>query len=86
MDRDTSQPLTTAQAKARLRTAAQQASPSAWVRRHPLHALSVALLGGFIAGRLRPPSAGDLLLAQKLLVPLLLGTHRQKGKSEHSGS
>ena len=78
MDRDTSEPLTPEQAKARLRAAAQQASPSAWVRRHPLHALSAALLGGFIAGRLRPPSAGDLLLAQKLVMPLLLGTDRRK--------
>jgi hypothetical protein len=70
--------LTTEQAKARLRAAAEQASPSAWVRRHPLHALSIALLGGFVAGRLRAPSAGDLLLAQKLVAPLLLGVARRK--------
>jgi hypothetical protein len=78
MDRNSSQPLTTEQAKARLRVAAEQASPSAWVRRRPLYALSVALLGGFVAGRLRTPTGDDLLLVQKLIAPFLLGVARRK--------
>jgi hypothetical protein len=78
MDGNTPRPLTTEEAKARLRAAAEQASPSAWVRRHPLHALTVALLGGLVAGRLRTPHLGGLLLAQKLVAPLLLAAARRK--------
>jgi hypothetical protein len=78
MDSDTPGPLTTEQAKARLRAAAERASPSAWMQRHPLHALGVALAGGFIAGRLQTPYAGGLLLAQKLVYPLLVNASRRK--------
>jgi hypothetical protein len=78
MDSDTPRPLTTEEAKARLRAAAEQASPSAWVRRHPLHALTVALLSGFVAARLRTPYVGGLLLAQKLVAPLLLSAVRRR--------
>jgi hypothetical protein len=73
MDGDTHQPLTTDEAKARLRIAAEQASPTAWLKRHPRHALALALLGGFVAGRVRASSIDGLLAAQKLLVPLILG-------------
>jgi hypothetical protein len=78
MGRATTRPLTTEEAKARLRAAAEQASLSTWVQRHPLHALGVALVGGFVAGRLRAPVVGSLLLAQKLVAPVLLGMARRK--------
>jgi hypothetical protein len=77
VDRDDSQPMTVAEAKARLRAAAEQVRPSAWVRRHPLDALGIALLGGFVTGHLRAPSAGGLLAAEKLVVPLLVGMVRR---------
>lgn len=77
MDRDTARPLSVEEAKVRLRTAAEQARPSTWVRRHPLPALGVALLGGFIAGRLQTPAVAGVLLAQKLVTPLLLGMVRR---------
>jgi hypothetical protein len=78
MGGDTFRPLSTEEAKARLRAAAQEASPTAWVRRHPLPALSVALLGGFLAARLRAPHGDGLLLAQKLVAPLLFEAVRRK--------
>lgn len=77
MDRHHAEPLTTEEAKLRLRAAAAQASPSAWMRRHPLGALGIALLGGFVAGRLRADSVGPLLRAQRLIVPFLLGMARR---------
>lgn len=73
MDHDSTKSLSVEEAKARLRVAAEQASPSAWVQRHPLSALGVALLGGLVAGRLHSNSDADLLLALKLVPPLLLG-------------
>jgi hypothetical protein len=73
MDHDSTKPLSVEEAKARLRIAANRASPSTWVRRHPLPALGVALLGGLVAGRLHSQSAGGLLLALKLVPSLLLG-------------
>ncbi|MEJ2061413.1 MAG: hypothetical protein P8Y64_13155 [Gammaproteobacteria bacterium] len=78
MDRDASQPLTTEQAKARLRAAAEQASPVSWVKRYPLGALSMALVGGFVAARFRLPTVGGLFLAEKLISPLLLGVIKRK--------
>lgn len=55
---DALRPLTTGEAKDRLRLAAQQASPSAWVQRHPLPALAAALIGGFVTARLQSPDPG----------------------------
>jgi len=75
---DATRPLSTEEAKARLREAVQNATPAAWVRRHPLQALTLAMASGFIAAQLRRPITGNLLLAQKLLVPLLLGTVKRK--------
>jgi len=46
-----SHPLTTDEAKARLRLAADRASPSALVERHPWQALAAALIGGYAAGQ-----------------------------------
>ena len=64
----TPQPLTPAQAKARLRVAADRISPGYWMRRHPWRLLLLAWGSGFIAGHLRLPPApaartGRLLLA-----------------------
>lgn len=78
MDSDAARPLSIDEAKAQLRAAARRASPSAWVRRHPLAALTVALVGGFLAARLRTPQVGGLLLAQKLVAPLLFDAARRK--------
>ena len=78
MGHDSTGPLSVEEAKARLRVAANRASPSTWVVRHPLPALGVALLGGLLAGRLHAQSDTDLLLALKLLPPLFLGKTRHK--------
>ena len=64
----TPQPLTPAQAKARLRAAATRATPGYWLHRHPWRLLLLAWGCGFIAGHLRLPPAvaartGRLLLA-----------------------
>jgi hypothetical protein len=72
MDRNTSQPLTTEQAKARLRAAAERASPSEWLHRHPWNALALAVAGGFVISRMRLPMAASVLTTQ-WLGPMLLG-------------
>jgi hypothetical protein len=63
---NTSQPLTTEQAKARLREAADRASPSAWLQHHPWNALGLAVVGGFIMSRMRLPMAASVLTSQWL--------------------
>jgi hypothetical protein len=75
---DAVRPLSTEEAKTRLRAAAQQASPSAWVRRHPLSGLTIALLCGFLAAHLRTAQAGGSLLAHKLVLPLFIAAARRK--------
>jgi hypothetical protein len=50
MGRSTTEPLTTDEAKTRLRRAAGELGVSAWVRRQPLQALSTALLAGLFLG------------------------------------
>lgn len=64
MDGNTSEPLSTEQAKARLRAAADHASPTAWFQRHTLKALGITVAGGFIIGRMHLPTAA---LANTLL-------------------
>lgn len=78
MDRDSTRPLTTAEAKARLRLAAEAATPTAWFKRYPLRAITFALVGGFVVARIRVPTATGLLLAQKLVVPLLINSIKGK--------
>jgi hypothetical protein len=78
MDHDSTKPLSVEEAKARLRVAANRASPSAWMRQHPLPAVGIALLAGLATGRLHSQSVGGLLLALKLIPPLLLGKSRWK--------
>lgn len=81
MDSDTPQPLTIEEAKARLRVAAEKATPTAWLRAHPLRALTVAVVGGFVAARMRLPSIGGFLLAEKVIAPILFGAARGKENS-----
>ena len=78
MDRDTPRPLSVEEAKARLREAADNASPSAWFKRHPLQALTAAVIGGFVVARMRMPMTQGLLLAQRIVTPFLFGSVRRK--------
>lgn len=77
MDSDTPHPLTIEQAKARLRAAADEASPGAWLHQHPWAALGIALASGYVVSRMRLPMAASTLLTQKL-APLLLGAAIRK--------
>ncbi|HHO68893.1 MAG TPA: hypothetical protein ENK12_07670 [Gammaproteobacteria bacterium] len=61
-------PLTTEQAKQRLREVARDAGISGWTRRHPYHAVLVAMMAGLAAGGAR---RFDDRLAQTLLAALL---------------
>ena len=45
-------PLTPEQAKARLRAAAERASPAGWIHGHPWQAAGMAMLAGFTIARL----------------------------------
>ncbi|HHH35439.1 MAG TPA: hypothetical protein ENK48_01255 [Gammaproteobacteria bacterium] len=65
------QPLTPAQAKARLRLAAERATPAYWLRRRPWRVLLMASALGFVAGRLRLPPAQAANMGKQVL-PLLL--------------
>jgi len=67
MDSDPSKPLSTDEAKARLRDAARRASPSGYVQQYPVQTLGLALVAGLLAGRLRLPGTMALTLAQQLL-------------------
>jgi len=78
VDRDTSKPLNVEEAKARLRVAAAQASPSVWIRHHPLHAMGIALFVGLVTGHLQSTSGNSLLPALKLLSPLFVDKLRRK--------
>lgn len=85
MDGDTSKPLTTEQAKARLRAAAERASPGAWFERHHWRALGLAAAGGFLLSRTRLPMATGVLTS-RWIVPLLLevAIHGLSGKGSTS--
>lgn len=77
MDRDTPRALTPEEAKARLRAAAQSASPRVWISQHKWGILAVALAGGFLAGRTRVPIMARAIMMQQL-TPLLLSALSQK--------
>lgn len=68
----TPEPLTTEQAKARLRAAAERASPSHWFERHQWGAIGLALAGGFILSRVRLPVLAGAV-ASRWAFPLLMG-------------
>jgi len=78
MGRYTPKPLTTEEAKERFRAAAEAATPSSWLKRYPIRALALALAGGFVIARVRLPAATGLLLAQKVILPFLVGTTKRK--------
>lgn len=71
MDRDTPHPLSTEEAKARLRAAAPGLSLGRWIGQRTWRVLTVSLAGGFIVGRLRFPAVTGALLMQRV-APLLL--------------
>jgi hypothetical protein len=79
MDRDSSQPLSTQEAKARLRAAAQELSLSHWLSQRTWTVLAVALTGGFIVGRLRISVLSRALLLQRV-APLLLAVMLRRNK------
>ncbi len=62
-----SRPLNPAEAKERLRAAAERASPVYWVRQRPWRLLGMALCGGFLAGRLRISPVLAMTLSRRLL-------------------
>lgn len=72
MDRDTSQPLTTEEAKARLRAAAERASPVAWIKQRPWSSLATAAAMGFVISRMRLPLASGTMLA-RWFGPMVVG-------------
>lgn len=71
MDRDTSHPLSPAEAKARLRAAAQGLSLGDWMGRHTWSVLAAAAAGGFVVGRLRLSGVSGTMFMQRI-APLLL--------------
>jgi hypothetical protein len=79
MDRDSSQPISTEEAKARLRAAAQELSLSHWLGRRTWTVLAVALAGGFVVGRLRISVLSRALLMQRV-APLLLAVMLRRNK------
>ncbi len=68
----TPRPLSPAEAKAQLRTAAERASPAYWVQQRPWQLLLIALCSGFLAGRLRISPALAMTLSRRLL-PVFAG-------------
>lgn len=80
--------LTTEEAKARLRAAAQNVTLGAWVSRNKWSLLTAAVAGGFIAARLRLPSLfGSVLIGRA--VPLLwdiLAVNRPRSKTSTDSS
>jgi nitrate reductase NapE component len=79
MDRDSSQPLSTEEAKARLRAAARELSLSHWLGRRTWSVLAVAVVGGFAVGRLRISVLSRTMLLQRV-APLLLAVMLRRNK------
>ena len=80
MDRDTAQPLTTEEAKARLRAAAQELTVGQLISRRTWTVLAVSVVGGFVAGRIGITTISRALVLQRfvpLALALLLGGHRE---------
>jgi hypothetical protein len=83
MGRNTPQPLTTEQAKARLRIAAQHASPATWLQHHPMKAILIALASGFVVSRLRLPANTSAMMT-RIFAPLVVGSVTRKVQQERS--
>ena len=82
MDRETSHSLTPAEAKDRLRAAAQQLSFANWVVERRWTILAVALTGGFVVGRLGLSVAARAMLLRQV-APLLLTILWRRRKRTH---
>ena len=80
MDRDTTQPLSTEEAKARLRAAAQDLTLGHLLGQHTWKFLALSVAGGFVAGRIGITTISRTLLLQRFmplaLALLLNGTKR----------
>ncbi|MDZ4263541.1 MAG: hypothetical protein U1B30_14570 [Pseudomonadota bacterium] len=81
-------PLTTEEAKARLRAAAQNLTLSTWIGKNKWSLLAAAVAGGFVAARLRLPSLlGSVFIGRA--VPLLwdiLAVNRPRSKTSTDSS
>jgi hypothetical protein len=87
MGSNTPEPLTTEQAKARLRVAAQNVSPTVWFQHHPWKVLGIALASGFVVSRVRLPANAGAMVT-RLLGPLLVGSvvrQVQEGRNSRRG-
>jgi hypothetical protein len=71
-----SEPLSTAQAKARLRSAVEGLSPEPWVRDRPWEAMLIAAVSGFLLGVLPPRRRGPV--ARELL-GIFVGPGKRRG-------
>jgi hypothetical protein len=56
-----SKPLSTEQAKERLRSAVEGLRPEPWVRSHPWEAMLVGVVAGFLVGALPPQGRGPVV-------------------------
>jgi len=81
MDSNSLNPLSTEEAKARLRAAAADISLSHWIGRRTWSVLAVALVGGFVAGRVPIAGLSRAMLMQRI-APLLWTVWLRKGKSD----
>lgn len=79
MDRDTHRPLSSEEAKARLRAAAQGVSLHDWMGRRTWRVLAAALAGGFVVGRLRITAMSGTVFLQRI-APLLLAIWLRRKK------
>ena len=80
MDRDPARPLSIDEAKARLRTAAQDLTLSHVIGRRTWSVLALSVAGGFVAGRIGIAAIGRTLLMQRympVVFAMLLGGHRE---------
>ncbi|WP_303906254.1 hypothetical protein [Thiohalomonas denitrificans] len=71
MARRKERPLTTEEAKARLRYVSREIGAGPWVRRNPLAATTYAVLGGIVLGS-APNLRRSLSRAVVALLPLLM--------------
>ena len=79
MDSDSSHPLSTEEAKAKLRAASQELSLNHLIGRSTWSVLAVSMIGGFVVGRMRIPAMTGNLLMQRI-APLMIAVWLQKYK------
>ena len=80
MDRKTAGPLTPAEAKERLRSAAREVGMTPWIRRHPLESLAAGLALGYLLQSVPPRARRSLAYAALRtflqILPALVGPAR----------